>query len=58
VPEELLTDELADRLRLVVVRLRVERVPLFDHIPLAWAQLAESEREQWRDIARACREVM
>jgi hypothetical protein len=55
---ELSTDELADRLRLVVVRLRIERVPLFDHMPLAWGQLAESEREQWRDIARACREVM
>lgn len=55
---ELLTDELADCLRLVVVRLRVERVALGVHDPLPWVQLAESEREQWRDIARACREVM
>lgn len=51
-------EELADRLRLVMVRLRIERNGLAHHDPLPWEQLTESERNQWRDHARACQEVM
>lgn len=54
-------DELADRLRLVMARLRVERsaMPAADgYSPLPWGQLTESEKNQWRDHARACQEVM
>lgn len=54
-------EELADRLRLVMLRLRLERVAVFvgdAYEPLPWEQLAESERNQWRDHARACQEVM
>lgn len=54
-------DALADRLRMVMVRLRIERSAVadaFSHTPLPWEQLTESERNQWRDHARACQEVM
>jgi hypothetical protein len=54
-------DDLADQLRLVLVRLRIERAAIpaqFDHAPLPWQQLSEAERNQWRDLARACKEVM
>lgn len=52
-------ENLADELRLVVVRLRIERyAALGPYEALPWAQLTESERNQWRDHARACQEVM
>lgn len=53
-------DRLADNLRRVMTRLRVEReYTLSEHwSPLPWDQLIESERNQWRDTARACLEVM
>jgi hypothetical protein len=55
-------DELADALRIVMVRLRLERfaggAQRVLHVPLPWAQLTESEKNQWRDHARACKEVM
>lgn len=52
-------DELADRLRVEVVALRFERLTIAPaHELLPWAMLQESEREQWRDIARAATAVM
>lgn len=53
-------EQFADRLRLVMVRLRIEREPTLGRHwePLPWEQLAESERNQWRDTARACLEVV
>ena len=57
-------ERLADRLRLVMVRLRLERYALTAPVyggggdPLPWEQLTESEKNQWRDHARACQEVM
>jgi hypothetical protein len=58
-------EQLADRLRLVMVRLRLERYALTAPVygdyggdPLPWEQLTESEKNQWRDHARACQEVM
>jgi hypothetical protein len=52
-------DELADRLRQVTVRLRLERMALPGAASiLPWQMLQESERIQWRDFAVAAREVM
>lgn len=54
-------DCLADKLRRVMTRLYVERESstLSRHwTPLPWEQLMESEKNQWRDHARACTEVM
>lgn len=56
-PGELET--LADRLRHAIARMRIERIPGVDFAGqmLPWDQLTESERNQWRDHARACVEV-
>lgn len=54
-------DDVADNLRFVMTRLRNERNSFalaVDYTPLPWEQLTESERNQWRDHARACKEVM
>jgi hypothetical protein len=52
-------DETADSLRLVVARLFVERYGLrSDNDPMPWSQLTESEKNRWRDHARAAREVL
>lgn len=54
-------DALADSLRLATARIRIERWGMgadVRHVPLPWSQLAESERNQWRDHARAATEVM
>lgn len=56
--EEGSPDALADRLRLVVARLSIERAGLAPHHqPLPWAQLTHGEQNMWRDHARACQEV-
>lgn len=52
-------DELADRLRQVTVRLRLERWALpGDAAILPWEMLQESERVNWRDFAIAAQKVM
>lgn len=54
-------ETLADKLRIAIVRIRFARNPMLNteqYTPLPWEQLAESERIQWRDHARACMEVM
>lgn len=55
-------EAIADRLRLTMNRLRQERdfggYTGRPYSPLPWSQLTESERNQWRDHARACVEVM
>jgi hypothetical protein len=52
-------DDVADRLRLVTARLFVERYGLRSGSdPIPWTQLTESEKNRWRDHARAAQEVL
>ena len=52
-------DELADKLRVATVRLRLERLALGPVEQLIeWPMLKRSEQDQWRDIARAVQAVM
>lgn len=52
-------DELADKLRLATVRLRLERLAIGPVEQLIeWPMLKRSEQDQWRDIARAAQAVM
>lgn len=52
-------DVVADRLRLVMARLFVERYGLTPNSdPMPWTQLTESEKNRWRDHARAAQEAL
>jgi hypothetical protein len=52
-------DELADKLRVATVRLRLQRLAIGPVEQLIdWPMLKRSEQDQWRDIARAAQAVM
>jgi hypothetical protein len=52
-------DELADKLRVATVRLRLQRLAIgpVEQV-IEWPMLKRSEQDQWRDIARAAQAVM